>query len=57
MAGPRQTNVTEIAIACIELSIAIGGHINTVVSPSAGVVRERKRNISYLVVPMIAGVS
>ena len=57
MAAPRETNVSEGGIACIELGIAVRGHIDAVVSPPAGSVRERKRNVSYLVIPVVTGVS
>lgn len=57
MVAPRETNVSEAAIDCIELSIAVRGHIDAVVSSPAGVVRERKRNVSYLIIPVIAAVS
>lgn len=57
MAAPWQTNITEGGITPIELSVAVRGNIDAVVSPSTGVVGERKRNVGYLVITVIAGVS
>src|SRR5438874_279759 len=57
VAGPWQADVIEVAIACVELSIAVRGHIDVVVSPAADDVRERERNVGYLFIPVIAGVS
>jgi hypothetical protein len=57
VAGPRQANVSERRIGCVELSVAVRGHVDAVVSHSTGGERERERNACYLVIPVIAGVS
>ena len=57
MAAPGQANVSERRIACVELSVAVRGHVDAVLSYSTGGERERERNARYLVIPMIAAVS
>lgn len=57
MAAPRETNVSKGGVGCVELRIAVRGHIDAVVSSPAGIVLERKRNVGYLVIPVIAAVS
>ena len=57
VAGPRQANISERRIACVELSVAVRGHVDAGLSRSTGSVRERERDAGYLVIPVIAGVS
>ena len=57
MPGPREANVSEGRIACVELSVAVRGHADAGLSHSTGGVWEREHNACYLVIPVIAAVS
>ena len=57
MPAPRQANVRERRIAGVELSVAVRGYVDAVLSYSTGGVRERERNARDLVIPVIAAVS
>jgi hypothetical protein len=55
VSGPRQrTNVGKSRIGSRKLGIAVGRHIDAGKGLVVQGVRERQRDVSYLIVPMIA---
>jgi hypothetical protein len=55
--GPRQrTDIGESRVGSRELRIAVGRHVDAVKGVIVQGVRERQRNVGYLIVPMIAAI-